>query len=383
MEKNILILADTDLRKDGRIRREIFSLSEKYDITATGMANPCIENVKFIDCSKDPITQEELEVKRRLLRERLKSKMFEEVYWNEQYILKIYNNIRDKEWNLIIANDIIMVPLAIRLAKEKNIPVIADMHEYAPKEFEEDKKWKEMFQEYRYYLCEKYLPQCDSIFTVSNGIAEEYSNVFNIKVKILTNAPIYSEKDIKKTTDKIKMVYHGACNRSRNLEEVIRLAQYLDDRYSIDFYLIGNEKSEYYKSLIDKIKVEKKCFLKKTVPPEGIIDMLYDYDIGVCIIPPINFNYEKCLPNKFFEYVHGRLAVAVGPSQEMKRYVEKFNCGIVSDNFKAETLAEKLNKLSVEEIDRYKINSEKVAKEENYQKNKELLLKEVEMLLQK
>ena len=29
MEKNILILADTDLRKDGRIRREIFSLSEK------------------------------------------------------------------------------------------------------------------------------------------------------------------------------------------------------------------------------------------------------------------------------------------------------------------------------------------------------------------
>ncbi|WP_394903140.1 glycosyltransferase [Clostridium butyricum] len=383
MKNNILILADTNLKKDGRIRRHIFSLIEKYNITITGLSNPEIENVKFIDCSKQPITMIELEAKKSQLRERLNQKLFEEVYWSEQYILRMYEELKNKNYNLIIANDISMVPLGVELSKKMNIPIIADMHEYAPKEFEDDKNWRDMFQEYKYYLCRNYLHKCDCVFTVSKRIAKEYYDVFGIEVKVFTNAPIYSDINInmKKTTNLIKLVYHGVCNKSRNLEELINLADLLDDRYSIDFYLIGNKNDEYYKNLINKIHNSKKCSLRKPVKPEEIITMLNNYDIGLCLIPPVNFNYENCLPNKFFEYIHGRLAIATGPSIEMKNYIQKFNCGVISDDFKAETLANKLNKLSTTEIDKYKINSEKFAKQENYQKNKQLLLKQIDKLL--
>ena len=40
-------------------------------------------------------------------------------------------------------------------------------------------------------------------------------------------------------------------------------------------------------------------------------------DVGVFCMPPINVNARYALPNKFFDFVQARLAVAVGPAEEM------------------------------------------------------------------
>ena len=45
-------------------------------------------------------------------------------------------------------------------------------------------------------------------------------------------------------------------------------------------------------------------------------------DVGVFCMPPININARYALPNKFFDFVQARLAVGVGPAEEMARLTD-------------------------------------------------------------
>lgn len=379
----ILILADTDLSRDARIRRHIFALMDNYELIVSGTKNPNIfGNIEFVDCSKDPISNEELQNRRRLLRERIARKDFEAVYWGEAYIQKLYRNIKDKQFDLILANDISMVPLGVKLATEKGINIVADMHEYAPRQFEDIEEWNCLFKEYNYYLCQKYLPQCNKIITVCEGLMREYKKIFNVDCGIITNAPKYHELKIKKTEEKIRIVYHGCANKSRNLYALLDIVSKLDERYSLDFYLIeDNSDKEYFDKLCNTIKKTSRCTLNEPMSPEEIVEHLHEYDIGLYLLEPKNFNQKYALPNKFFEFIQARLAVAIGPSCEMSKYVKKYNCGIVSSEFSSTELAKLLNGLSIEEIDRLKTNSDNMAKEVNYDKNYNLLHKYIGELI--
>lgn len=380
----ILILADTNLLNDSRIRRHIFSLKDEYELVVTGTENPNIDNnITFIDCSKKAISEEILQEKRKILRERIKNKKYDEVYWNESYIIELYNNLKKYNFNLIIANDISMVPLGIRLAKERNIKIIADMHEYAPKECEESREWRNLLQGYIYYLCNKYLNKCDEVITVSKGIAEEYIREFNINVNnIITNAPKFNNLKIKKTNpNDIKIVYHGSMDASRQLEKFIDIAEGLEERFKLIFHLmLSDREKEYSNRLINRIKTNNKCILKEPVTPEKIVETIHEYDIGLHFLQPINFNNQYALPNKFFEFIQARLAVAIGPSIEMKNYIDKYKCGIISDDFSCESMINKLNNLTADDIDNYKINCCKLSEEENYEKNS-VILKNIVMNL--
>ena len=88
------------------------------------------------------------------------------------------------------------------------------------------------------------------------------------------------------------------------------------------------------------------------------------------------------LPNKFFEYIQGRLAIAIGPSPEMKHFVEKYELGVVSEDFNPKSLANAINKLTPEKINYYKSQSHTFAQELSAEKNKELVLKNVKQLLE-
>ena len=74
------------------------------------------------------------------------------------------------------------------------------------------------------------------------------------------------------------------------------------------------------------------------------------YDIGLFLLPGTNFNYHMALPNKFYEFVQGRLAVAIGPSPEMRRLAELHGFGMVSPDYEPLTLAGLLNRLGADDI---------------------------------
>ncbi len=113
----------------------------------------------------------------------------------------------------------------------------------------------------------------------------------------------------------------------------------------------------------------------RLIPPVGsddIIPYISQYDIGIYLLEPNNFNNKHALPNKFFEFIQGRLAIAIGPSPEMAKIVTDYDLGLISKDFDAKNLAETVNSFTTDKIIYYKEKSNLASKEfnsfENYLK---------------
>ena len=97
------------------------------------------------------------------------------------------------------------------------------------------------------------------------------------------------------------------------------------------------------------------------------------YDVGVFVLPGGHANQIHVLPNKFFEYVQARLAVAIGPSTEMVRLANRWDFGIVAKTFTAEALAAELNRTSGDRLRELKRNAGVAAEQLHAGANVELI----------
>jgi hypothetical protein len=112
-----------------------------------------------------------------------------------------------------------------------------------------------------------------------------------------------------------------------------------------------------------------------------LVRMANSYDIGLYLLPPNNFNQRYALPNKFFEFIQARLAVAIGPSPEMAALVRRYACGVIAADFTPEALAGELNNLDTEQIYAFKKASDVAAAELCAERNAEVILNVVDRAL--
>ena len=94
--------------------------------------------------------------------------------------------------------------------------------------------------------------------------------------------------------------------------------------------LVKTADEEYYKNLESQVSQAKNTRIIPIVPFEEIIPFTSQYDIGFYILQPTNFNGDNAVPNKFFEFIQARLAIAIGPSAEMAKLVHQYHLGIMA-----------------------------------------------------
>ncbi|TSE31334.1 hypothetical protein Ttaiw_01508 [Tepidimonas taiwanensis] len=109
---------------------------------------------------------------------------------------------------------------------------------------------------------------------------------------------------------RIRLIHHGAINRSRQIERMIDLMDFLDERFSLDLMLVNND-AKYFGELRERAGRNPRIRFVEPVPFQEILSVLNRYDIGVYLLPFSNFNNRHALPNKFFEFVQGRLGIAI------------------------------------------------------------------------
>jgi len=380
--KRVLIFSFSNLRKDPRVRRQIELLKPYYQITAAGFEDPEIEDIEFV---KTPFIYHQRPLGQRIMRALsfVGLRQYEHFYWTIEMHEVAYKKLKSiiANTDLILANDLDTLPLSVRLAKEEEIPLFFDAHEYAPKEFEDLWKWRLIQQPYKEYLCRKYLPQTSAMSTVCQGIAEAYQKNFKVNPLVFPNAAYYRDLSMSTVSqDKIRMIHHGASIISRKLEDMIKMMSYLDQRFHLDFMLLPTQ-PEYYRHLQKLAAKDERIRFIPPVPTDDIIPFCNQYDIGLCLVPPVNFNYKHGLPNKLFEFIQSRLAVAIGPLPEMSKIVNKYGCGIVAKDFKPESLAAELLKLTPEQLTILKRNTNLAARELAFENFQALLLQKIEALM--
>lgn len=273
--------------------------------------------------------------------------------------------LKKLKFDIIQIEDLQLLPLAISICNSS--PIIFDVREYYPLQGEDNIIFNIFEKRERIRLCNQYLNKCNLLFTVSEGLKNQYKKCFDVDMELILSVPFYREIEIKHNiTNEIKIVHHGFANYNRKIENMIKIVKRLDSRFSMDLYLTGNDR--YIQKLEDFSKGESRIKFLKPIPFDKIIDVLSNYDIGFFYVEPTTFNLERCLPNKFFEFIQARLMVAIGPTPDMSNFVNKYHCGIVASEFSLDAMVESLKKLNKNEILQMKNNTKKAAEDLNFDK---------------
>ncbi|WP_415033111.1 glycosyltransferase [Azonexus sp.] len=372
--KSVLIISFSVIHSDPRVMRQVRLLENVHRVTVAGYGRAPDANIEFIALNKPPtgLLQKGIWAGKLLLR------AFESYYWRLPQVRHAQHRLAQRSFDLIIANDISALPLALELAG--NCPVLMDAHEYSPKEFDDKLLWRLLFGPYHHDLCRRYLPRAAAMTTVCQGIADEYEREYRVQCKVIHNAPL-DQKRSPSTVDAecIRLVHHGSAIRSRHLGVMIDMMKYLDARFTLDFMLVETD-AAYMAELRAAAQADSRIRFIEPVAMQDICQRLNEFDVGIYLLPPVNFNHEHALPNKFFEFIQARLAVAIGPSPEMATLLRQYQCGVVAESFDPQALATVIQKLDAAAVSGFKQASNIAAQELNYERSGQLLLAEIERL---
>lgn len=379
--KKILVLVLSNLKHDARVRRQILALKDNYKVT-------------IVCFGADPSSEYELVVikptRLTLFRKALASVFLllrlhpiaYKILHDYHYVISI---LKHQRFDLIIANDVETLPLAFAFPGDPRI--IFDAHEYAPRHFEDKKMWRLFFQKFNLWLCEKYIQKVAAMMTVGQGLANEYEKNFHVKPAVITNANNYYEVEPSLVSEnRIRLVHHGIATPSRRLELMMDVMTHLDQRFTLDMMLLtpgfASKKTRQY---LDELRIRAESDSRiRIIPPvksSEVVESIRNCDIGIFLLPPVNFNYQNTLPNKLFDFVQARLGIAIGPTPEMAEIVKQYNIGIVANDFTAKSLAKNLNQLTKADIENFKRNASSAAKELNAEANAVKLNKMISEIL--
>jgi len=372
--KKLLILSFTDAERDPRVFRQAALLRDEYAVTVAGLGDPGLEGVVFAPIVPRPAATILGRVWRagNLL-------LGNSAPFLQRFALKQPEALHAQHYDAVIVNDAEPLPLGFSLAK--GAPVIFDAHEYYPRQYE-DLYWKIFAKPHLTRLCARYIPQCAAMITVCPGIAAAYNERFGLWPEVMFNAPFQRDSPVNPVAaDRIRLIHHGGASSDRHLEVMLDMMRFTEARFTLDMMLVGPE--DYIRSLQKRGEGLANINWRPPVPMPLLVEIINTYDIGIYSLAPTSFNTTYALPNKFFEFIQARLAIAIGPSPEMAAIVKEHDLGIVADDFTPRSLAAKLNALTPEDIMRFKRNADKAAAIYNAQESLKVLKKVLQGALEK
>lgn len=348
---SLLILSFSDIRGDARVLKQVREFASAYDVTTCGYGDAPDGVVEHLRIPSDAPSW-------RFDRVALVLRRFERAYRGNRAVVEADRLLAGRAFDVVLANDLDTVPLAIGLRPRGGVH--ADLHEYTPRQRYEDLRWRVFFAPLMAWLVRTYVRRADSVTTVGEGVAAEYERVFGVRAGVATNAAPYVAAAPTPVGEPIRLVHSGAGLRNRNITLMLDAVERVTRPVTLDLYLTENDPG-----LIAELRgrQSERVRLHAPVPYAELVRTLSEYDVGVFVLPPINFNYRWALPNKLFDFVQARLGIIVGPSPEMARIVERHGLGVVAGGFTADDLAREIDALTPERVAGWKAASDRAAVE--------------------
>ena len=387
--KRILLICDANLDKAPRVRMAYEALKNDYDFIMAGYKAAPFEDVEYIELPRKK------KPKRRNIDFhlswpsplRILASVFIKIYLlifaekeDKRPLIELYYPLlKDVSCELIINHHLATLETAVRLKTEKQVKLISNLHEYYPKEFEDQAIWMKYEGPKITAICKKHLVQADAVFTVCEGIREEYLKEFGVDSIVVRNDKPFAKLNIQENEGPIRLIHHGAALKSRHLDKLIEAIIPLKDRFQLDLMLIPTQE-DCYEQLLHMCESHEHIQMIEAVAPDQIISFINTYDAGLFLLEPVNFNYQMALPNKLFEYIQARLAIVVSPNQEMARIVRNFNLGIVSEDYSSASFTKAIQTLNRENILGFKQAANQHAMELSSEKNQAQILSCVKAL---
>lgn len=375
--KNALILYDGNASEDPRVRNIVAAMRNWFQLTISAYeptSDADIEFIKLLPPSSRPWHWDLPTLLRKFISggvrakasvQRLSPQLFFRSQAEDRLLRLRFERLKSCTPDLVVCVHPWLVPLGLRLRDYNRCPLVCDLYEYYPRQFDNDREWMRTVGSRYDYLCKRYLPKVDLCLVAAAGFEEEYRRKYGVRSVYFPCVTPYT--DLRPTpTDatRIRMIHHGIANPSRNIEVMIRVAETLRDPFTLDLMMVPSESHRrYHMRLLDAAAKVRNVNIRPPVLLSEIVQTLSGFDIGLYIMPPTNFNQSISTPNKLFEFIQARLAVAIGPSKGMVPIVTKYEVGVVAQDFSIDSMVECLRGLTPQDIAAFKNASHIAARE--------------------
>jgi len=298
------------------------------------------------------------------------------------YNIRLFLFLLFAKADIFLSNDLDTLPANFTASKIRKKKLVYDSHEYFTEvpELVNRPNIKRIWEN----IEKRILPKLKNTYTVCNSISEIYNKKYNINMKVVRNIPKCSEiteekiktnlpKDI---IDKKIIIYQGAVNVGRGIEQVIKAMQYVENA---KFVIVGNgDIFDDIKKLTSDLKLNDKVYFTGKIPLNELFAYTQKADIGISIEENIGLNYYYALPNKLFDYIRANVPIIASHLPEIENIVTTYNIGCFIENHKPEHIAEKINLMlnSPEKVQLWKNNLKKASAELCWE-NEEKVLEEI------
>ncbi|PIF06286.1 MAG: glycosyl transferase group 1 [Draconibacterium sp.] len=265
--------------------------------------------------------------------------------------------------DVFLANDLDTLPAHFLASKLRKKPLVYDSHEY----FTEVPELVNRPRVRRFWkwLEKKMVPHIHSAYTVCNSIANAYQSEYGVPFHVVRNLPLAYQPLIhaKENAPLKKIIYQGAVNMGRGLEQTIHAIKNLEN---VQLIIAGHgDIIDELKQLADREGLLDRIVFTGRLPFESLRELTATAHLGISLEEDLGLNYRYALPNKLFDYIQARVPVLVSNLPEMAAIVNTYKIGEIAVSLNPEKLAKDIEAalFSMEKRRKWKKNLEMAAKE--------------------
>lgn len=368
--KRIYISVINDLVTDQRVHKvceTICSNFPTYKITLIGRLKK----------DSQPVNQRTYKVHRMSLRFEKGFKFYAE------YNLRLFFYLLFRRRGVYFSNDLDTLLPNFLMSRLKGSTLIYDSHEYfteVPELIGRD-RIRDIWLRLESYM----VPKLKTMFTVNNTLAKIYSDKYKIPVHVIRNLPKIDgygksatylnirEKFGITPTDHL-LIYQGAVNKDRGLEELIQAFSFLP----ISYHLLIVGSGDVYQTLVDitsELKLKQIHFTGQ-IPFSELAAYTMQADLGVSLEKSTNLNYRFALPNKVFDYIASGIPILVSPLTELCAILDKHDVGKLLPSHEPRDIATTIEAIFADQnqLAIWKENTKKAREEYCWEKEEKKLI---------
>ena len=184
-------------------------------------------------------------------------------------------------------------------------------------------------------------------YTVSNSISEAFRKKYAVDYAVISNMPNEQMLSSSSTQKNKTILYQGAVNEARGLENLIVAMKQVDA--TLVMYGNGNLYDKIERS-IKKNQLENKVLLKGMVLPEVLKDVTQHCYIGINLVEPLGLNQLYSLANKFFDYMQAGVPQVTMNFPEYKKVNDEYEVAVLIDTVVVNEIVVALNRLLNDEV---------------------------------
>lgn len=324
MNKSIAFLVSNDLVYDQRMIRICSTLGKNgYKVSLIGRvkanSKPIVENIDFFQI-------------------RLNCWVEKGILFYFLLNLRLFLFLCKNRFDIVCANDTDTL-LAATLIKffQKN-KLVFDSHEYFT---EVPELINAPFKKMIWNSVEQFgVKNADLTYTVNESLASIFSKIHNKQFGVIRNVPFQKEvENINSHKEKI-IIYQGAINEGRGLEELIFA---LKDHHSVKIWLFGE--GDILPQLKEMVKANeiKNVEFFGFILPKDLPKFTNQAWLGVNLLKSESLNYYYSLANKTFDYMQAGIPTLNMDFPEYKLIHQKFQIGILLDTLAVEVIQKAVN----------------------------------------